>query len=74
MPPSNRKGKRVASIHLSVRGTSDGWRRKVSVFARESNLLLFFLMSIPFAAPLLRPLRQTSFGIALSGRARSGKT
>jgi hypothetical protein len=73
MPPSKRKGKRVASIHLSVGGTSDGWRRKVSVLARESNLLLF-LMSIPFAAPLLRPLRQSSFGIVLSGRTRVGKT
>ena len=73
MPPSKRKGKRVTGIHLGVRGTSDGWRRKVSVLARESSLLLF-LMSISFAAPLLRPLRQPSFGIALSGRTRVGKT
>lgn len=73
MPPSTRKGKRVTGIHLRVRGTSDGWRRKVSILTQESSLLLF-LTSTPFAAPLLRLLRLPSFGIVVSGRTRLGKT
>ena len=73
MPPSKRNGKSASGTRLRVRGSAGDWRQKVSGLARESNLLLF-MMSIPFAAPLLRRRRQGSFGIVISGRTRIGKT
>ena len=73
MSPSSRRGKDDVSGRLYVRGTAADWRRKVSSLAPDSSLLMF-IMSIPFAAPLLRPLEQSSFAIVLSGRTRVGKT
>ena len=73
MSPTSRRGKDDVSGRLYVRGTAADWRRKVSSLAPDSSLLMF-IMSIPFAAPLLRPLEQSSFAIVLSGRTRVGKT
>jgi len=73
MSPTSRRGKDDVSGRLYVRGTAADWRRKVSSLAPNSSLLMF-IMSIPFAAPLLRPLGQSSFAIVLSGRTGVGKT
>lgn len=71
--PAKRKEKHASGTHLRVQGTAEQWRDKVSVLAKESSAALF-IASVPFAAPLLRPMQQQSFGYNLYAPTRHGKS